>query len=132
MSSPSLSGSPGTFKVDCNVAGAFLENRPKFKFLPDFFFFFHLSSISTIIFLTSTPLKLAFTSFLCAWVRTTKVVSKRSNNREQMEDKIQLQASHGLWFDAILIYAHVVSMNIINITTECNLLILEKRMETSK
>ena len=40
-----------------------------------------------------------------------------------MEDKIQLQASpsrlsRGLWFDAILIYVHVVS---INITTECNL-----------
>ena len=27
MSSPSLSDSPGTFKVDCNVAGAFLETR---------------------------------------------------------------------------------------------------------
>uniref|UniRef100_A0A1X7TL40 Uncharacterized protein n=1 Tax=Amphimedon queenslandica TaxID=400682 RepID=A0A1X7TL40_AMPQE len=42
MSSPSLSDSPGTFKVDSNVAGAFLENRPKFKFLQnssDFFFF---------------------------------------------------------------------------------------------
>ena len=50
---PSLSNSPGTFRVDCNVAGAFLENRPKFNFLQnssDFFFFFHLSSIATIIF----------------------------------------------------------------------------------
>ena len=45
-----------------------------------------------------------------------------------MEDKIQLQASRCLWFDAILIYAHVVSMNIINLTTECNLLIQESIM----
>ena len=45
MSSPSLSDSPGTFKVDRNVAGAILDNRPKFKSLQnssDFFFFLHL------------------------------------------------------------------------------------------
>ena len=33
MSSPSLSDSPGTFKVDRNVTGAILDNRPKFKSL---------------------------------------------------------------------------------------------------
>ena len=61
MSSPSLSDSPGTFKVDCNVAGAFLETRPKFNFLQnssDFFFFlssffYHHGNLgSTIIFAT--------------------------------------------------------------------------------
>ena len=36
MSSPSLSDSPGT-KVDCNVAGGILDNRPKFKILKKFF-----------------------------------------------------------------------------------------------
>ena len=44
-----------------------------------------------------------------------------------MEDKIQLQTSRGLWFDAILIYVHVVSMNIINLTTECNFINLRKK-----
>ena len=42
MSSPLLSDSTDTFIVDCNVAGALLESRPKFKFLQnssDFFFF---------------------------------------------------------------------------------------------
>ena len=30
-----------------------------------------------------------------------------------MEDIMQLQHRVGLWFDAILIYAHVISMNMI-------------------
>ena len=53
MSSPSLSDSPGIFKVDRNVAGAILDNWPKFKSLQnssEFFFFFHLSSTNTEIF----------------------------------------------------------------------------------
>ena len=43
---------------------------------------------------------------------------KGARSKNKMEDKIQLQASHGLWFDAILIYAHVIIMNIINLTTQ--------------
>ena len=49
MSSLSLSDSPGTYKVDCNVAGEILDNRPKLQNSSDFFFF-HLSSIHRIIF----------------------------------------------------------------------------------
>ena len=46
---------------------------------------------------------------------------QKKQEREQTERKKsswQLQASRGLWFYAILIYAHVISMNIINLTTE--------------
>ena len=62
--------------------------------------------------------------------RTTKVVSKRSKDREQNGRQ------NLVWFDAILIYEHVndvISMNIINLTTqllqnqsECNFYYLGK------
>ena len=126
MSSPLLSDSPSTFKVDCNVAGAFLENRPKFKFLQNssdfffFFFFFHLL-LYTGYYITAQvgfyiiPLSLG--------QGPQRWLQKEARTENKMEEKIQLQASRGLWFDAILIYAHMVSMNMINLTTECNLLI---------
>ena len=43
---------------------------------------------------------------------------KGARSKNKMEDKIDLQASRGLWFDAILIYAHVIIMNVINLTTQ--------------
>ena len=124
MSSPSLSDSTGTFKVDCNVAGTFLENRPKFKFLQnssDFFFFFHLSSISTIIFLTRTSLKLAFISFPCSWVKDHKgIFKKKRGQRTKWQTKSCSSCNHSmdLWFDIILIYVHVIIMNIVTLTTQ--------------
>ena len=117
MSSASLSDSPGIFKVDCNVVATFLENRPKFKFLQnssDFFFFFHLLSTRK-----SLNQGTARASFLCAWVKDrTSGFKKKQGQRTKWKTKCSCRHRVGLWFDAILIYAHVISMNIINLTTQ--------------
>ena len=107
MSSPLLSDSPSTFKVDCNVVGALLENRPKFKFFAKFFRLFLLSFIffyqhgnllnqrTTQVGLYIIPLYLG--------QRLEMSFQKGARSQNKMEDKIQLQASRGLWFDTILI-----------------------------
>ena len=86
----------GTFKVDCNIAGAFLENRPKFKFMQTF-------SFSPFIFLLLTRKSFKPGKRL-SWLlhhssvlgsRTVQVVSKRSKTNNKMEDIIQLQTPHG-------------------------------------
>ena len=109
MSSTSLSDSPGTFKVGCNVAGDFLENRPKFRL-----FLYRHDNL-----LNQRTARVGFYSILCAWVKDHKVLSKRSKDRAQ-NGRQNPAAGHcvGLWFDAILIYAHMISMNIINLTTQ--------------
>ena len=123
MSSPSLSDSPGTFKVVCNVAGALLENRPKFKFLQnssDFFFFHLLLSTRKSFKPQNRSSWLLHHSFVLG-SRTGQVVSKRSKDREQNGRQNPAAACRhrvGLWFVAILMYPHVISMNIINLTTQ--------------
>ena len=82
MSSPSLSDSPSTFKVNCNVAGAFLENRPKFKFLQNSSDLFFLVSPQKSFKPESCSSWLLHHSFVLG-SRTGQVVSKRSKDREQ-------------------------------------------------
>ena len=111
MSSPSLSDSPGTFKV---VAGAFLENRPKFKFLQNSssFIFYRPSNL-----LNQRTAQVGFyIILLCLGQGPQRWFQKISKDRE-------VNAAAGitcLWFDAILIYAHVVSMNMINLPQNDN------------
>ena len=84
MSSPSLSDSPSTYKVDCNVVGALLENRPKFKFLQNSsdFFFFHLLSTRKSFKPGKRSSWLLHHSFVLG-SRTGNVTSKRSKDKEQ-------------------------------------------------
>ena len=94
MSSPSLSDSPGTFKVDCNVAGAFLENRPKFKFLQNFFsciFFYQHGNL-----LSQESARVGFYIIpLCLGQGLDKWLQKEAKTENKIEDKIQLLASRG-------------------------------------
>ena len=87
MSSPSLRDSPGTFKVDCNVVGAFLENRPKFKFLQNssdfFFFFFHLLLSTGKSFKPGKRSSWLLHHSFVLGSRTVQVASKRSKDKEQ-------------------------------------------------
>ena len=83
MSSPSLSDSPGIFKVGCNVAGAILENRPKVKFLQnssDFFSSFIYFYVPSNL-LNQRSATVGF--YFVLGSRTTKEVSKRSEDTKQ-------------------------------------------------
>ena len=115
ISSPSLSDSPSTFKVDCNVVEAFLENRPKFKFLQNssHFFFFHLSLSTRKSFKPESCSR--WHSFVLDW---TSGFKKKQGQRTKWKTKSSCRHSVGLWFVAILIYVNVISMNIINLTTQ--------------
>ena len=123
MSSPSLSDSPGTFKVDCNVVETFLKNRPKFKFLQnssDFFFFF----LSSFFYqhgnlLNQRTARVGFYIIpLCLAQGLEMSLQKKQGQRTKWKTKSTCRHCVGLWFDAILIYAHVISMNTINLTTQ--------------
>ena len=117
MSSPSLSDSPGIFKVNCSVAGAFLENRPKFKFLQNSSSFFHLLLSTRKSFKPQNRSSWLLHHSFVLGSRTGNVSSKRSKDREQNGRQNPAAGITCLWFDAILIYAHVISMNIVNLTT---------------
>ena len=99
MSSPSLSDSPSTFKVDCNVAGAFLENRPKFKFLQnssDFFFFLSSFFYHHGNLLDQRTARVGFYIIpLCLGQGLYKWFQKEARTENKMEDKIQLQTPRG-------------------------------------
>ena len=98
MSSPSLSDSPGIFKVDCSVAGAFLENRPKFRqisakffrlFLLSFIFFYQHGNL-----LNHRTARVGFYIIpLCLGQGLEMSLQKEARTENKMEDKIQLQAS---------------------------------------
>ena len=97
MSSPSLSDSPGTFKVDCNVAGAFVENRPKFKFLQNssdfscFIFFYQHGNL-----LCQESARVGFYIIpLCLGQGLYKWLQKEAKTKNKMEDIIQLQTPRG-------------------------------------
>ena len=95
MSSPSLSDSPGTFKVDCNVAGAFLENRPKFKFLQNSSvlssFFYHHGNL-----LNQRAAQVGFYIIpLCLGQGLETSLQKEARTKNKMEDKIHLQTLRG-------------------------------------
>ena len=77
-----LSDSPGTFKVDCNVEGAFLTNRPKVQIFAKFFRLFLLSTSSIVRKPENCSSWLLHHSFVLG-SRTTKVTSKRSKDRGQ-------------------------------------------------
>ena len=93
ISSPSPSDSP---KVDCNVVGAFLEKRPKFKLLQnfsDFFFFFHLFLLTL---LSQESARVGFYIIpLCLGQGLYKWLQKEAKTKNKMEDKIQLQTPCG-------------------------------------
>ena len=87
MSSPSLSDSPGTFKVDCNVAGAFVENRPKFKFL----LFYQHGNL-----LCQESARVGFYIIpLCLGQGLYKWLQKEAKTKNKIEDIIQLQTPRG-------------------------------------
>ena len=94
MSSPSLSDSPSTYKVDCNVVGALLENRPKFKFLQnssDFFFFHLLGNL-----LNQESARVGFYIIpLCLGQGLEMSLQKKARTKNKMEDKIHLQTLRG-------------------------------------
>ena len=100
MSSPSLSDSPGTFKVDCNVAGAFLENRPKFKFFAKFFRLF-LLLLSSFFYqhgnlLNQRAAQVGFYIIpLCLGQGLEMSLQKEARTKNKMEDKIHLQTLRG-------------------------------------
>ena len=99
MSSPSLIDSPSTFKVDCNVVGALLENRPKFKFLQnssDFFFFLSSFFYHHGNLLNQESARVGFYIIpLCLGQGLYKWLQKEAKTKNKMEDIIQLQTPRG-------------------------------------